>query len=548
MNLSSLRHSWAEIKKIKNEPLLALVVLAIIIISIYFILWPIFRVVFFPAFTEYFQLFTNSRWSDALWHSLFMTAISTFTCTVVAFAFAYTIARLHVPFKGLLKFITILPIVSPPFIIALSYILLFGKQGMISNQLLNLNLDIYGWHGLWLVQTITFFPYAYAVIFGVLKTTSINLEYAAYNLGASRWQVFKDVFFPLCKPGIAGGALIAAMNVLADFGNPIIIAGNFTMLPTEAYLQMSGWYNLNTAAVLSTALLVPALGLFLMNRLWIGKKSYITVTGKESSLKQYPVPPYIKWGVYGFCIFVTAVVIAVYGVLFYGAFTKTWGYDWSFTFANLDYVFSKEREIFNSLKFAFFASVAAGLLAMALAYIVQRKDVGINRFLDFLAVLPGAVPGVFLGLGFAMAFNSDPLVLTGTSAIMILALTFWNLPICYSASLASLQQIGNSLEEASLNLGAGSFKTFSNILLPLLKGPFISGIVVAFLRSVTCLSVVIFIYSAKTSVGTISILGLVQNGQWGRAAAFTVILISIAFAVLAVAQQFLKKQGQSIEL
>ncbi|TBL73260.1 ABC transporter permease [Paenibacillus thalictri] len=548
MILAAAKDTWAEIKRLKNEPYMALIMLAIILITVYFVVWPIIKVISFPQWSDYTNLFTNSRWFNAALNSLFMTVISTISCTVVAFIFAYAITRLDIPLKGLFRFITLLPVVSPPFIVALSYILLFGRQGIISKHVLHVNFDIYGWHGLWLVQTITFFPYAYAVINGVLKASSINLEYAAYNLGATRWQVFKDVFFPLCRPGVAGGALIAAMNVLADFGNPMIIGGNYTLLPTEAYMQMAGLFDLPSAAMLSTALLVPALGLFILNRNWVGKRSYITVTGKETSLEPYPVPFYIKWGLFGFCLFVTAVVLSVYGVLFYGAFTKTWGFDWSLTLKNMSYVWDKGTEIYNSIKFALISSLLAAFFSIPLAYIVQRKQVGINRLLDFLAILPGAVPGVFLGLGFAIAFNEKPLVLTGTSSIMILALMFWNLPTCYSASLAGLQQIGTSLEEASLNMGAGNLRTFKNVLLPLLRGPFLSGLVLSFLRSVTCLSVIIFIYSAKTSVGTISILGLVQNGAWGNASAFTVVLISIAFAVLGIARLFLKEQGKSIGL
>ncbi|NOU91742.1 ABC transporter permease subunit [Paenibacillus sp. LMG 31456] len=548
MTSRAVKEAWADMKRLKHEPLLAILIVAIIIITVYFVCWPIIKVISFPRWNDYLNLFSNSRWYHAALNSLFMTLISTISCTVVAFLFAYAITRLNIPLKGLFRFITLLPVVSPPFIVALSYILLFGRQGIISKHVLHVNIDIYGWHGLWLVQTITFFPYAYAVINGVLKAGPTNLEYAAYNLGATRWQVFKDVFFPLCRPGIAGGALIAAMNVLADFGNPMIIGGNYSLLPTEAYMQMAGLFDLPSAAMLSTALLVPALGLFILNRNWVGQRSYVTVTGKETSLEPYPVPLYIKWGLFSFCLFVTIVILAVYGVLFYGAFTKTWGYDWSFTLNNMNYVFAKGKEMFNSIKFALISSIAAALFSLPLAYIVQRRQIGINRLLDFLAILPGAVPGVFLGLGFAVAFNEGPLVLTGTSTIMILALMFWNLPTCYSASLAGLQQIGSSLEEASLNMGAGNFRTFKNILLPLLRGPFLSGLVLSFLRSVTCLSVIIFIYSAGTSVGTVSILGLVQNGAWGSASAFTVVLISIAFAVLAIARLFMKEKDKSIGL
>ena len=386
-------------------------------------------------------------------NSLFMTVMSTFSCTVVAFLFAYTIVRLNVPLKGLFKFVTILPIVSPPFIVALSYILLFGRQGIITKNILHMNIDIYGWHGLWMVQTITFFPYAYTVIYGVLKSIPSNLEFAAYNLGASRWMVFKDIIFPLCRPGIAGGALMAAMNVLADFGNPIMIAGNFSVLPTEAYMAVIGNFDMPTAATLVTMLLVPAVCIFAVNRYWVGKRSYVTITGKEASLNQFKPPFYIKWGLFVLCIFITLFILSVYGVLFFGGFTELWGFNWSLTLKNFNYVFFQGTEIYNSLKFALIASFLASVLSVVVAYFVQRKQFGFNRFLDFLAILPSAIPGIFLGLGFVIAFNDGPLILTGTSAIMILALTFWNIPTCYTANLQHFSRSAVSIEEASLNLG-----------------------------------------------------------------------------------------------
>ena len=185
---------------------------------------------------------------------------------------------------------------------------------------------------------------------------------------------------------------------------------------------------------------------------------------------------------------------------------------------------------------------------MILAYIVQKKQVGVNKLLDFFAILPGAIPGMFLGIGYVMAFNSQPLELTGTAAIMILALMFWNIPTCYNSATAGLQQIGNSVEDAALNLGANSFRSFKDVIIPLLKAPFLSSFVLSFLRSVTCLSVVIFLYSPSTTVGTISVMVLVQSGQWGEAAAFTTILIAIAFTVLRITQGILKKQGIDLKL
>ena len=284
----ALRESVKEMKRLKNEPLLMLAIIAIILFVGFFVVYPVIRVITFPSGQDYMQLFQKARWFTALKNSLFMTLISTVSCTAVAFLFAYVIARLDVPCKGLFRFVTLLPIVSPPFIVALSYILLFGVQGIVTKQLLGLHVDIYGRLGLWIVQTVTIFPYAYSVIDGVIRSISTNLEYAAYNMGAPRWRVFKDVFWPLCRPGVAGGALVAAINVLTDFGNPQMIGGDLALLPTEAYMQISGWYDMKTASVLAVALLVPAVVLFLVKNFWVGKRSYVTITGKEISLNPLP--------------------------------------------------------------------------------------------------------------------------------------------------------------------------------------------------------------------------------------------------------------------
>ena len=545
---SSAKESIKEMKRLKNEPLLLIAILAIIAFICLFVVYPVIKVVVFPSLTDYAKLFNNQRWFTALKNSLLMTLISTISCTALAFLFAYVNNRLDVPCKGLFRFASLLPIVSPPFIVALSYILLFGVQGIITKQLFGIHIDIYGRTGLWIVQTITFFPYAYSVINGVMQAISTNLEYAAYNMGATRWQVFRNVFWPLCRPGVAGGALVAAINVLTDFGNPMMIGGDMALLPTEAYMQISGWYDMNTASVLAVALLIPALVLFVVKNFWVGKRSYVTVTGKETTLEPYPIPKFIKWLLFGITMFFTIFILLVYGTLVYGAFTKAWGYDWSLTLKNVQYVFLKGNQIRNSIVYGLIASLGASLLSMILAYIVQKKQVGVNKLLDFFAILPGAIPGMFLGIGYVMAFNSQPLELTGTAAIMILALMFWNIPTCYNSATAGLQQIGNSVEDAALNLGANSFRSFKDVIIPLLKAPFLSSFVLSFLRSVTCLSVVIFLYSPSTTVGTISVMVLVQSGQWGEAAAFTTILIAIAFTVLRITQGILKKQGIDLKL
>ncbi|MFA9379646.1 MAG: ABC transporter permease, partial [Acetanaerobacterium sp.] len=421
----SLREALTNMKRFKNEPLLLVVIILIVGFALLFTVYPVIKVLLTPDGSDFANLFISTRWRTAIKNSLFMTFWSTLSCTAVAFLFAYVIARLDVPCKKLLRFITLLPIVSPPFIVALSYIILFGRQGLITKDLLGLSVSIYGKLGLFVVQTVTFFPYAYAVIYGVLRSVSTNLEYAAYNMGATRWQVFRDVVFPLCRPGIAGGALIAAMNVITDFGNPMIIGGGMALLPTEAYAQI-GQAQFKPAAALATALLVPVLMLFVVNRFWVGKRSYVVITGKETSLTPYPISKAIKWLLFSLCMAFTIFVLLVYGTLFYGSFAKLIGIDWTFTLKNYTYVFTKGNQVLNSIAFAFLSAFSAAVIAIVLSYIVQRKQVGFNKALDFIAILPGAIPGMFLAIGYVMAFNVPPVKLTGSAAIIVIALLFWN--------------------------------------------------------------------------------------------------------------------------
>jgi iron(III) transport system permease protein len=522
----------ALLRKFRNEPLLFLTLFIVVSTAVFLIFYPLLRVILYPTAGEYAGFFLNRRWIESLRNSVVMMLLSMLTCTALAFLFAYGIVRLRLPGQNIFRFITLLPIVSPPFIVALSYILLFGAQGLITKRALGLAFNIYGWQGLWGVQTISFFPYAYAVIEGVMDAITPNMEYAARNLGAPRFRTFRDVFFPLCRPGIAGGAMMAAINVLADFGNPSMIAGNFRLLPTEAYMQMAGWYNMSGAAVLSTILLLPTFSLFVFNRYWLGKRSYTTLTGKETFLPPLKSAPIIKWTVFAGCLLVSVFVLLVYGILLVGAFSKTWGYDWSFDFSSFVYVWKKRNLIKNSLRYAMVSAVLASIAALALAWLVERGMVHLKKILDFIAVLPGAVPGVFLGLGFAIALGPPPFRLASSPLIMIAALAVWNIPTCYSADSAGFQQIGGSIEQAAKNLGASSGRAIRDILFPILHKTLLAGFMLSFLRSMTCLSVVIFIYGVSTTVSTVSILSLVNSGDWSGAAAFTVVIIAIAFTVM----------------
>ena len=534
--------------KILNEPILYLTIFIIILLIGVFVVYPLYQVMRYPTLSDYLEFFKRTRWIKATIHSLLMTVISTLSTTLCGFLFAYGMTRVKIFGKKFWDTIAILPILSPPFVVAISYIMLFGGRGLLTYKLFGISPNIYGWQGLWLVQTVTFFPYAYLLIKNVLNSISPNLEYAAQNLGSSRWQVFRQVVFPLARPGVAGAALLSAISVLSDFGNPIIIAGNYSLLPTEAYMQIVGWYNLPAAAVLAIVLVVPTIILFAVQQYWVNRRVYTTITGKSSSLRRPHPTIFEKWFFNIFCGAFGGLIILIYGVLLWGAFSKVWGVDWSLTVRNFSYVLTRFTELSNSVTFSFISSLLCAIFSIITAYIVQRQKIGINKVVDFVTTLPAAIPGVFLGIGFILAFNTPPLVLTGTATIIILALMFWNLPMGYRTGVASMQQFDSSIEKASMNLGANYVYTFRRIMLPLMKSAFLASFTMAFLRSVTNLSITVFLASSKTVVGTVSILSLVNNGAWSEAAAMTVVLIAIALVTLFISMLLMGQKKENLFL
>lgn len=501
-----------------------------------FVIYPLIKVFSLTNLDVFSGVFTNHRWMLALQHSLMMMVLSTVSAVGLGFLFAYTMNRVDFPGKTLFRFVTLLPIISPPFVMGMSYILLLGRQGLIS-KLLNINLDIYGWQGLWFVQTLTFFPVSFSILYNTLRQLNSGTEMAAYNMGATSGRVFTDITWPMIRPAIYGSMLVTSMNVMADFGNPAVVGGDFVVLSTEAYQQMVGNFNLPAASALAILLLTPAMVMFVVNQFVLRKGAVASVHGKESHQGHYPLPKGTQWTLFLLCLIVSVIILLVYFVLFAGAFTKLWGYDWSFDLGNMQKVLGRHtKEIVNTLIISFSSALLSGSLACVLALILKQSKGPISRFIEFLTLMVGAIPGTFLGLGYAMAYNNQILHFTGSYMIMILALAFWNLTVFYTTLKAALEQIGDNLTYASRNLGAKTWQTLHRVLLPVMSKSLISGFTIAFLRSSNCLSVIVFIYSVNTSVLTNKILAQVSTGKWGSASALTVILCVIDFLVLGLSR------------
>jgi len=525
---------------------ISLVAAIVIIVAslLIFVIYPIVEVFLFPKAGDFLAVLKNPRYMKTLQNSLFMMLLSTLSATFLGFVFASTGTRTNVPGRKLFKLISLLPLFSPPFMVAFSYIMMFGKNGLITAGLLHAKVNIFGWHGLWLAQTIAFFPVAFLVMEGVLQSISPMLEYAGRNLGATGFTLFRTITFPLARPGVAGAALLVAIQVLADFGNPIIISGSFPVLATEAWMRIEGWADIAGAAILSILLLLPSFGIFLLQRYWVGRRSYVTVTGKIAQLDIQKTSAPVKWSLFAICAIISLLVLLVYVGLVIGAFVNGWGYDWSLTLRYFQEISSRSKELVRSLTYSLIAGFSSALFSMVAAYLVSRKRFILRKFVDFTCILPAALPGIFLGIGYSISFTRPPLDLYGTAAIIILSMIFWNISTGYQTGISALQQISPSFSEAASNLGATSMRIFREIEIPLIKAPFFSAFIVSFIRAITTLSVIVFLSTSKNAVVTFSIMNLISDGFYGKAAALTCVLLIISFSALGLAKLLMGKQVQ----
>jgi iron(III) transport system permease protein len=377
---------------------------------------------------------------------------------------------------------------------------------------------------------------------GVLQSIAPSLEHAGRNLGATGFKLFRTITFPLARPGVAGAALLVSIQVLADFGNPIMIAGDFSVLATEAWLRVEGWGDVRGAAVLSSLLLLPSFFLFIVQRYWVRQRSYITVTGKMALVDIQKTGWYVRWFLFFFCTFVSMMILLIYVALVMGSFVKGWGFDWAPTLRYVKEILSRSPELVNSLSFALIAGLASAVFSMTSAYLVSRKQFLFRQFVDFTNILPAALPGIFFGIGYSIAFTRPPIDLYGTAVIIILSMIFWNISMGYQTGIGTFSQISPSFSEAASNLGAGSMKIFWEIEAPLVRGPFFSAFVVSFIRAVTTLSVIVFLSTSGNVVATFSIMNLVSDGFYGKAAALTSALLVVSFSVLGLAKLAIGKR------
>jgi len=523
-------------RSLRREPVLLLALLAVIALVVLFILYPQLQVVFAPGPSGYADFLAGGTWLRPLRNSVEVTLLSTTTAVALGFVYAYAMVYSHMAWKPFFRIVGILPLLSPPFVVAFSYLLLFGPRGIITYGVFGQSPVIFGLFGIWGVQTIAYFPFAYQLIADVLSRSDARMEQAARNLGAGHWGVFRTVTLPLSRPGLGAAILTTAIYVLEDFGNPQIIGGVFTVLPTQAYSLISGFGDFTGAAAVSTILLLLALGLYVAKIRLDGGRAFVTISGRASSMPRPPVPRTVSAACFVACLALAALLILVYGTLVVSAFTAVFPTNLSFTTRHFEFVATGTNgdALKNTLVFSTVAAGLSAVFALFAGWLVQRGDWPGRGVLDFLLIMPAAIPGIFFGIGYLTAFNQAWLDWVDRGWLIILAMVFWNIPVGYQAAVAGLRQIDRSLDEAATSLGASKLRGFRDVLLPMLGGSLRVGFVTTFVRAVTTLSVVIFLFTPATTVATIRIYQLVNDLNWGGATAFTVADIGMAIVALIV--------------
>lgn len=549
-----------DLKRVSRDPLLAGVAILTILSLAVFVIYPILSVVAQSlqpgadagaesgagprlSLAVYREVIGSAYLRKAMANSLMMSALTALVGTFLGYLVAFAVVRANVPWKKLFNLVAVIPIVSPPFIGALAIIMLFGNNGLITWNLLKIqNFPIYGFNGLFLAQVVTFFPVAYMTMKGVLESMNPVLEDAALNLGGSRLKVFARVTLPLSIPGIAGSILLLFIETLADFGNPLILAGSkFPILSVQAYLQIVGMYDLPKGAAISVMLLIPSMAAFFAQRAIVRRRKYTTVTGKPQASSGKIVSPGARRTLFAFCLAVSLLVGLIYFSILLGSLAKVWGYDHRLTFDHFIFVFGVGfKAVRDTLMIAGIATPIAGIFGMIIAFLVARAKLPGRRLIESTSILSFAVPGTVIGIGYILAFNHKPLALTGTLAILLLNFVFRYIPVGIESGTAILEQIDPSIEEAAVDLGADARRTFSRITLPMIVPAFFSGLVFAFVRAMTAVSAAIFLVSSRWNLMTVHIMSQVESGNLGAAAAYSVILVLIVAAAISLIRLILR--------
>lgn len=553
-----------ERKKFFSDPILISMITVLLIFLALFILYPLLMLLVDSFYTEgtvtfsVFQRVLNmERFQGAFRNTLVLGFITGIASTAIGLLFAYVEVYVKLRTKVMEKLfglVSMLPVVSPPFVLSLSMIMLFGRSGLISRSLLHIyDSNVYGLRGIAIVQTLTFFPVCYLMLKGLLKNIDPSLEEATRDMGATRWKVFTSVTFPLLLPGLGNAFLVTFIESVADFANPMLIGGSYDTLATTIYLQVTGAYDSTGAAAMSVVLLFLTVVLFLIQKYYLEKKTAATLTGKASRMRMLIEDKSVTVPLTVFCTLVAAFVLLMYIMVPFGALFTLWGRDYSLSLKWFQYMFKTSglKAFSDSFILSLIAAPLTAFLSMVISYLVVKKRFKAKGFIEFVSMLAMAVPGTVLGIGYIRGYANGLFRsgfmsgLYGTGLILIIVFIVRSLPTGTRSGISALRQIDKSIEESAYDMGANSARVFTTVTLPLIKDSFFSGLVTAFVRSITAISAIILLVTPDFLLITCQINEQAEKGNYGVACAYATILILITYGAVLIMNTMIKFFGVS---
>ncbi len=512
----------------------------VVIFMLAFLIYPFCTLItrsFFSAKTEgvtlanYIRFFTKKYYYSALGRSLQVSFFATCTTLIVGVPMAYMMSRYNIWGKKFIHIFIIMSLMSPPFIGAYSWIMLFGRAGLVTRffaDYLGIMLpSIYGKIGIILVFTFKLFPYVYLYTSGAMGSIDSSLEEAAENLGSSKLRRLFTVTIPVIIPSILAGAIMVFMTSLADFGTPMLIGEGYMVLPVLVYNEYMSEIggNAHLASALSVIVVLCSTTVLLIQKFYVSRKNYVMTAmrpPKEVELRGWQRAA----ATLPVCL-VTFIGILPQIVVLVSSFVKCdfTGFQRGFSLGSYATIFNRlATNIRNTFVFSTIAIVFIVLIGILNSYIVVRQKGWFAQVMDLLIMFPFVIPGAVLGISLIVAFNKEPLILTGTAAIMIIAYVVRKLPYTVRSGSAFLQQMDPSVEEASINLGVSPMKTFFKVTARLMAPGVLSGAILSWITCINELSSSVMLYGGKTSTISVAIYTEVVRNSYGTAAALASIL------------------------
>lgn len=539
-NINEKRVSSDTLFRILNNVVDKVLLVCLLLLICLFILLPI-ACIFFRSFKGPDGLSLSNygavwnKYSVNLWNSLFVGVLTAIICTILSVCIALFISTkkgfVRLIFMGLI----LITMVSPPFVSSLSYIQLYGRRGWITFKLLKLAWNPYNWWGVVWMQSISFVPLNALFLEGILNKLDAGSLQSARDLGAKPSAILRDIVLPLIKPGLFVCFLLSFVRSLADFTTPVIIGGRFSTIASEIYLQIIGYSNLEVAATMNMFLMVPSIAAFFIYR-YLMKKSDLLVNGRVSKQERLNIPLHRSGIAGGFIIIVSLIfclmMILQYGCIFVSGFLKGIRGTYSFTTEYLTQLLKYDfSTMVRSIVYALIVSLLGTLFAMCFSYYMQRRRVPGRSFWDCLATLPYMLPGSCFGIGYILAFNSEPLKLTGGAIIVIANMMFKQLPTSTKICTATLSQIPKSLELAVRDLGGGKMAVLRDVIFPGLRSAFLSCFVYNFSSSMTTAGAILFLINPGRKLAVFKLFDAVYSGEYALASLIATLIIIIVLLV-----------------